>query len=42
MDKVSYYKKEKYYYLRDYCVFDSLSNLGIKSLDEIEKLENDI
>ncbi|KKN09136.1 hypothetical protein LCGC14_1049690 [marine sediment metagenome] len=41
IDKIEYFKKEKYYYLRDYCTFDSLNNLGIKNLDEIKKLESD-
>ena len=35
------YKREGYYYLRDYDAFDTLKGLGIDSLEDLDKLEED-
>ena len=32
------YKREDYYYLRDYDVFDTLEGLGVDSLEDLEDL----
>ena len=39
--KIEEYKQEGYFYFRNYKIIDSLENLGINSLDDLERLEND-
>lgn len=37
MEKVEFYKKEGYYFFRNYGIFDTLKSLGIESPDELDE-----
>ncbi len=41
LEKNERYKREGYYYLRDYDAFDTLEGLGIDSLEDLDKLKED-
>lgn len=41
MKKVQFYKKEEYYFFREYGIFDTLDGIGIDNLDDLDKFQED-
>jgi len=39
--KIEFYKKEGYYFFRDLGIFDTLDSIGIDSLDDLDKFQED-